>query len=135
MTSEKKSDGVNPVHCVVPAQPGWFVAWYNPPNGERDELFYLDPIIAWAIDRHWYDTEKFSGEWTTFTEPILAASARGELNDLSTAIKSPEGRFVFWQDEMTAESEAEALELARKRYAFELEKKRLKREAVKEAAE
>ena len=68
---------------IIPAQPGWYVAW---PRKHEEEYFgfFLDPIVAWEVDKN--------------GEPMPICIEGSPLNvstDADWAIKTPDGRFFF----------------------------------------
>ena len=83
------------IQTIIPAQPGWYVAW--PHDHEGDYIgFFLDPIIAWEVG---------DGD-------VMPLCPEGRPSDCHTdvewAIKTPDGKFIFLHAN-TLDSETKAL--------------------------
>jgi hypothetical protein len=83
---------------IIPAQPGWYVAWPRKHKNEEDYTgFFLDPIVAWEGDEN---------------RELVPLCPEGSPFDVKTdedwAIKIPDGRFFFLHADVF-DSEAKAL--------------------------
>jgi hypothetical protein len=87
MTNEKKQV----VNTVIPAQPGWFVAWHFPAEGDQVAMFTYEPILAWAITAT-FVIGQYADDHRAHCTPITAS---GEQCHGRIAIKSPDGQIDF----------------------------------------
>jgi hypothetical protein len=84
------------IRNVIPAQPGWVVAYYDPSK----HAFFYEPIIAWAIEAIFREPNN-----VVITE---AVTVHGEVDIYfcerpwgskdsyrTTGVKSPDGRIDF----------------------------------------
>jgi hypothetical protein len=110
----KKSNMV----CIVPAHPGWFVAFFVDGNGEDDDFVY-DPIIAWELGRQrdcYRDQSGRSGTFVyCFVRPITCDGlVDDDAQGGNWVIKRPDG-ILDSPGNRTFETEAQAKAYFRKR--------------------
>jgi hypothetical protein len=95
-----------PIVTIVPAQPGFSLAYFEPEHNHHAAHFLYVPVVAWRIES--FSDEDDCAEQSN-SYPI---GADGETShEFGQAVRYPDGRFVFlgaaWRD-----NEAEALTYA-----------------------
>jgi hypothetical protein len=108
---------------IIPAQPGWFYCYYYQNSEADDEGFYLDPLIAWDVERYWVQYEGYN----SVAKPICVGYRSDEWDD-ANPIKTPDGRFIFKDGEDFAAGYEEALDKAAKYYVKDCERRKKEEE-------
>lgn len=100
-------DDLKVTRTVIPAQPGWYVAEYCPPDEKHSDRFELVPVVAWEIER-WEDAA--AGEQHFPLAVTLDGPFAGE-----PMFKRPDGKFQRTYGIVHA-TEAGALNSCRQQY-------------------
>src|SRR4051812_46406476 len=101
---------------TVAAQPGWFIATILCADDEDEGELVLDPIVAWEIARTapLVLSPGCTGEWDISRGVTPIALNNNDFREQGWAIKSPDGKFDIFGDQI-CDDEAETLARLRRR--------------------
>jgi hypothetical protein len=96
----------NRTHTVVPAQPGFSLAYYN----SRDERFEYEPIVSWVVI---VEPDEDAEDGLSFVAKPAACTWSNPL--FNHFIRYPDGSFAVPRGLWNFKDEAEALAFAKLR--------------------